>query len=35
MGGPGRAYNKEPYFIRRQLTEAAIHATDKERAASA
>ena len=24
-----RSYNKEPYFIRRQLTEAAIHATDE------
>jgi len=27
--GLARSYNKEPYFIRRQLTESAIHASDK------
>src|SRR3546814_6947794 len=24
-----RSYNKEPYYIRRQLTEGAVHASDK------
>ena len=29
MGGFARSYNKEPYYIRRQLTEGAVRAADK------
>jgi hypothetical protein len=29
VGHAGRSYNKEPYLIRRQLTEGAVRAGDK------